>query len=71
MAIFHVTSRSALGMSILADPHPQAPYIKIFSDVDDTLYCSGGDGIAGLDNSFPRKVVYPVCLLLIPCAAQT
>eukprot|EP01134_Creolimax_fragrantissima_P008499 CFRG8499T1 len=37
----------------------QAPNIKIFSDVDDTLYCSGGDGIAGVDASFPRKQIYP------------
>eukprot|EP00164_Ancoracysta_twista_P006208 GFYU01008610.1.p1 GENE.GFYU01008610.1~~GFYU01008610.1.p1 ORF type:complete len:663 (-),score=153.78 GFYU01008610.1:108-2096(-) len=33
--------------------------VKILSDVDDTLYCSGGDGIAGIDKSFNKKDVYP------------
>jgi len=32
---------------------------KILSDVDDTLYCSGGSYPAGVDKRFGKKVVYP------------
>lgn len=41
----------------------KAPYVsswrKILSDVDDTLYCSGGMYPAGVDRRFARKTVYP------------
>jgi len=36
--------------------------IKLLSDVDDTLYASGGKFPAGCDTRFPRHVVYPGCL---------
>ncbi|KNC83938.1 hypothetical protein SARC_03832 [Sphaeroforma arctica JP610] len=36
---------------------------KVLSDVDDTLVCSGGDRIAGIDFSIPRKALYPGVLL--------
>jgi hypothetical protein len=32
---------------------------KVLSDVDDTLYCSGGSYPAGIDRRFPKKTVYP------------
>lgn len=32
---------------------------KVLSDVDDTLYCSGGSYPAGVDKRFGKKVVYP------------
>jgi hypothetical protein len=32
---------------------------KVLSDVDDTLYCSGGMYPAGVDKRFARKTVYP------------
>ena len=32
---------------------------KVLSDVDDTLYCSGGMYPAGVDKRFSRKTVYP------------
>ena len=32
---------------------------KILSDVDDTLYCSGGHYPAGIDKRYANKVVYP------------
>ena len=32
---------------------------KILSDVDDTLSCAGGSWPAGMDTSYPKKVVYP------------
>lgn len=32
---------------------------KVLSDVDDTLYCSGGMYPAGVDKRFPKKTVYP------------
>eukprot|EP00928_Gymnodinium_smaydae_P034967 TRINITY_DN24676_c0_g1_i1.p1 TRINITY_DN24676_c0_g1~~TRINITY_DN24676_c0_g1_i1.p1 ORF type:complete len:815 (+),score=127.04 TRINITY_DN24676_c0_g1_i1:282-2447(+) len=37
---------------------------KIFSDVDDTLYCSGGHFPAGVDRRYPKKLVYPGVLAL-------
>lgn len=41
--------------------------VKIFSDVDDTLACSGGLFPAGIDNRYPRHTIYPGGLLLRPC----
>lgn len=32
---------------------------KVLSDVDDTLTCSGGDGVAGIDARFPKGFLYP------------
>jgi hypothetical protein len=32
---------------------------KVLSDVDDTLYCSGGTYPAGVDKRFAKKTVYP------------
>lgn len=32
---------------------------KVLSDVDDTLYCSGGRYPAGMDTRYPRHAVYP------------
>jgi len=38
--------------------------LKVLSDIDDTLFCSGGFP-AGVDRSFPKGVVYPgMCRLL-------
>ena len=37
----------------------QFAWRKILSDVDDTLSCSGGSYPAGIDTSYPRKVLYP------------
>jgi len=33
--------------------------IKTLSDVDDTLYCSGGKFPAGVDKRLPRRCLYP------------
>jgi hypothetical protein len=38
--------------------------VKVLSDIDDTLYSSGGHFPAGCDPLFPPKVVYPGCLAL-------
>jgi len=38
--------------------------IKILSDIDDTLYSSGGSFPAGCDKTFPKHRVYPGCLEL-------
>jgi len=38
--------------------------IKVCSDIDDTLYSSGGHFPAGCDKRFPKGVVYPGCLTL-------
>mmetsp|Transcript_98103 Transcript_98103/g.316365 ORF Transcript_98103/g.316365 Transcript_98103/m.316365 type:complete len:749 (+) Transcript_98103:29-2275(+) len=42
----------------------QAAGIKVLSDIDDTLYSSGGRFPAGCDKQFPKGVVYPGCLTL-------
>lgn len=39
--------------------------IKILSDMDDTLCCSGGKFPAGRDKRFPRRTVYPGFLRLV------
>lgn len=38
--------------------------IKVLSDIDDTLFCSGGSFPAGCDSRIPRGMVYPGCLSL-------
>jgi hypothetical protein len=40
----------------------QQTWRKVLSDVDDTLYCSGGMYPAGIDKRYPKKTVYPGCL---------
>jgi len=37
----------------------QFSWRKILSDVDDTLYCSGGSYPAGVDKTYPKKEIYP------------
>ncbi|GMH86152.1 hypothetical protein TrST_g2027 [Triparma strigata] len=36
--------------------------IKVLSDVDDTLYSSGGKFPAGMDKEYPKHQLYPGCL---------
>ena len=36
--------------------------VKILSDVDDTLYSSGGKFPAGIDKEYPKHQLYPGCL---------
>ncbi|GMI17055.1 hypothetical protein TrLO_g9630 [Triparma laevis f. longispina] len=36
--------------------------IKVLSDVDDTLYSSGGKFPAGIDKEYPKHQIYPGCL---------
>lgn len=38
--------------------------VKVLSDVDDTLYSSGGKFPAGCDRRFPHHMIYPGCLAL-------
>jgi len=44
--------------------------VKILSDVDDTLYSSGGKFPAGCDTRFPRHMCYPGCLSLFKALDQ-
>lgn len=44
--------------------------IKLLSDVDDTLYSSGGRFPAGCDTRFPKHMVYPGCLRLFQAICQ-
>lgn len=39
--------------------------IKILSDLDDTLYSSGGDGIGGVDQRFAKHQLYPGVLAFL------
>ena len=41
---------------------PVMTWRKVLSDVDDTLYCSGGMYPAGIDKRYPKKTVYPGAL---------
>jgi hypothetical protein len=44
--------------------------VKLLSDVDDTLYSSGGRFPAGCDARFPKHMVYPGCLRLFKAICQ-
>jgi len=46
------------------DPNGGRVGVKILSDVDDTLYSSGGSFPAGCDSRYPKHTVYPGCLQL-------
>mmetsp|Transcript_50146 Transcript_50146/g.144500 ORF Transcript_50146/g.144500 Transcript_50146/m.144500 type:complete len:780 (-) Transcript_50146:9-2348(-) len=37
---------------------------KVLSDIDDTLFCSGGHFPAGVDKRFPKRQIYPGVLAL-------
>jgi len=39
--------------------------VKVLSDLDDTLYSSGGVFPAGSDRRYPQQMVYPGCLSLL------
>lgn len=45
-------------------PSPSIFLRKVLSDIDDTLYCSGGHFPAGVDKRFPKYTVYPGLLQL-------
>lgn len=51
-------SHMSLGTK-LSKRRKQFAWRKILSDVDDTLTCSGGSFPAGVDDTYPRKAVYP------------
>lgn len=45
--------------------------VKILSDIDDTLYSSGGHWPAGCDQRYPRNVIYPGFLTLVRILDRT
>ena len=45
-------------------PKPPGIVLKILSDVDDTVFSSGGSFPAGVDSRYPRKSYYPGVLAL-------
>jgi hypothetical protein len=49
----------------LREKNGEAFGVKILSDVDDTLYSSGGHFPAGCDKTFPKHTVYPGYLNLL------
>jgi hypothetical protein len=52
-------AHNALGSSHTQRRRGRRAWRKILSDVDDTLLCSYGPTIAGIDQSYPKKVLYP------------
>jgi len=52
-------AQMAMGSSLAKRRMLKSPWRKILSDVDDTLFSSGGRYPAGVDKSYPRKVFYP------------
>eukprot|EP00929_Paragymnodinium_shiwhaense_P065384 TRINITY_DN32784_c0_g1_i1.p1 TRINITY_DN32784_c0_g1~~TRINITY_DN32784_c0_g1_i1.p1 ORF type:complete len:775 (+),score=184.35 TRINITY_DN32784_c0_g1_i1:122-2446(+) len=44
--------------------------LKVLSDIDDTVLCSGGQFPKGVDARFPRRIVYPGCLSLFKALDQ-
>lgn len=68
----HIQENSAVGVHdripssvgsgvtpLLVDKRVGHGPLKVLSDLDDTLVCSGGHFPAGVDKRFPRRVVYP------------
>lgn len=61
----HILREGALQLSHMqmgtqrAQRRQHMAWRKILSDVDDTLFCSGGHYPAGIDKRFAKKVVYP------------
>eukprot|EP00980_Cylindrotheca_fusiformis_P009696 scaffold2142_cov190-Cylindrotheca_fusiformis.AAC.5 len=61
----HILREGALQLSHMqmgtqrAQRRQHMAWRKILSDVDDTLFCSGGHYPAGVDRRFPKRVVYP------------
>lgn len=49
---------------ILRGPENQRIGVKVLSDIDDTLVCSGGKFPAGCDRRLPGGMLYPGCLRL-------
>jgi len=45
--------------ALFGDMPPAGKLLKIVSDIDDTLMCSGGHWPAGCDRRYPRKCIYP------------
>jgi hypothetical protein len=61
----HILREGALQLSHMqmgtkrAQRRQHMAWRKVLSDVDDTLFCSGGHYPAGIDKRFAKKVVYP------------
>ena len=56
---------SKQGKIVIADNKERGHQpLKILSDVDDTVFCSGGSFPAGVDSRFPRHATYPGALTL-------
>jgi hypothetical protein len=51
----HMRLGGRVGMKLLV----ARPWRKVLSDIDDTLKCSGNHYPAGVDESLPRKAIYP------------
>jgi len=65
----HLKAEATKLRSQCPGPHKREG-IKVLSDIDDTLFSSGGH-IGGCDKTFPHKKVYPGCLELFEVLDQT
>ena len=58
----HVAREGTALLAAFRDAHPAGPpgvTLKVVSDIDDTLVCSGGHYPAGCDRRLPRGCAYP------------
>jgi len=58
----HVAAEGAALLAAFRAAHPAGPpgvTLKVVSDIDDTLVCSGGHYPAGVDRRLPRGCAYP------------
>ncbi|DBA92139.1 hypothetical protein WJX77_008470 [Trebouxia sp. C0004] len=63
----HISTQGQQALQELHAVAPTAPpgvCLKVVSDIDDTLMCSGGTWPAGRDMRYPRKCMYPGALAL-------
>ena len=64
----HVVQQGKGALDAFLARHPAGPpglSLKVVSDIDDTLMCSGGHFPAGRDVRYPAHTVYPGMLTLL------
>lgn len=62
--ISHLTEQAIEVRAAAKSTCRRAVGIKVLSDIDDTVFCSGGSFPAGCDDRIPKSMVYPGCLSL-------
>eukprot|EP00658_Telonema_sp_P-2_P016120 TRINITY_DN16245_c0_g1_i6.p1 TRINITY_DN16245_c0_g1~~TRINITY_DN16245_c0_g1_i6.p1 ORF type:complete len:893 (+),score=250.46 TRINITY_DN16245_c0_g1_i6:139-2817(+) len=71
IGLARIMVKSANGETMVTPAHvcgsgsPTLTCLKLLSDLDDTLYSSGGDGIGGVDITLEKHVLYPGVLAFL------